>query len=154
MRGRKPVPTALRILRGNPGKRPLPKAEPVVAAAVPEAPSHLQPEARAEWDRVVPELRAARLLTKLDRAALAAYCVAYGRWVEAELKLRELGVIVKAPSGFPMLSPYLLVANKALEQMQKALAEFGMSPSSRVRVTAADAAGDERGRLSRFLSGA
>ena len=35
MRGRKPVPTALKKLRGNPGKRPLNDAEPKPDVVVP-----------------------------------------------------------------------------------------------------------------------
>ena len=34
----------------------------------------------------------------------------------------------------PMQSPYLAIANKAMEQMRAMLTEFGMSPSSRTRV--------------------
>lgn len=44
--------------------------------------------------------------------------------------------MVKAPSGFPVQSPFLAIANKALEQMTKLMIEFGMTPSSRTRVHA------------------
>ena len=67
-------------------------------------------------------------------AAFAAYCTAYGRWVEAEQALQTHGVLMKSPSGFPMQSPYLTVANRAMEQMRSLLSEFGMSPASRSRV--------------------
>ncbi len=77
-----------------------------------------------------------RRLSRIDRAALAAYCQAWGRWVEAEEALRKYGVMIKSPSGFPMQSPYLAIANKAMEQMRAMLTEFGMSPSSRTRVHA------------------
>jgi len=139
MRGRKPEPTRLKILRGNPGKRALNAGEPDVplASALPAPPEHLGEDARLEWLRVGPELLAAGLVTALDTSALAGYCSAYGRWVEAERSIKKHGVLVKSPSGFPMQSPYLAIANKALEQMTKLLTEFGMSPSSRSRVTAA-----------------
>ena len=41
MRGRKPTPTTLKRLRGNPGRRPLPKdeAEPPVSERVPRPPA-------------------------------------------------------------------------------------------------------------------
>ena len=77
------------------------------------------------------------LLTRIDRAALALYCEAWGRWVEAEEALRKYGVMIKAPSGYPVQSPYLAIANRAMDQMAKLLVEFGMSPSSRSRVTQA-----------------
>ena len=75
-------------------------------------------------------------MSRIDRAALALYCGAWGRWVEAEKALRTYGAMIKSPSGFPMQSPYLAIANKAMEQMRAMLCEFGMSPSSRTRVHA------------------
>lgn len=151
MRGRKPTPTPLRILRGNPGKRALNRNEPTPAPTIPEAPAHLTPAALEEWDRIAPVLLEQGLLTDLDRAGLAAYCVAYARWIEAEESVRKLGVLVKSPNGFPVHSPYLAIANRAMEQMQRLLAEFGMSPSSRSRVTATDKAARSANKLSQFI---
>ena len=133
--GRKPKPTRLKLLQGNPGHRPLNKNEPMPRLAVPSCPSHLSAEAKKEWHRIAPELAAVGLITRIDRAALAMYCEAWGRWLEAEDALRKYGVMVKSPSGFPMQSPYLAVANKAMEQMRGLLTEFGMSPASRTRIS-------------------
>jgi len=133
--GRKPKATYLKVLEGNPGKRPLNKNEPKPRPAVPYCPSHLSKEAKKEWHRIVPELAAVGLITRIDRAALAMYCEAWGRWLEAEEALRKYGVMVKSPSGFPMQSPYLAVANKSMEQMRGLLTEFGMSPASRARIS-------------------
>jgi len=58
------------------------------------------------------------LISDLDRAAFAAYCQAWGRWVEAEEALKTYGLMLKSPSGFPVQSPYLAVADRALEQMR------------------------------------
>jgi P27 family predicted phage terminase small subunit len=81
------------------------------------------------------------LLTSADHALLEAYCVTYARWLDAEAKVREFGMIVKSPNkGFPMSSPYLHVANGAMEQLRKLAVEFGLSPSSRSRIRI----GDER----------
>lgn len=75
------------------------------------------------------------LLSTADRAALAAYCVTYSRWVEAELMVKKFGMIVKSPkANFPMKSPYLCIAEGAMEQMRKLLVEFGLTPSSRSRI--------------------
>ena len=80
----------------------------------------------------------AGLLTDLDMDALALYCVAYSRHKDAEDQLRKFGMLQLAPgSGYPMQSPYLAISNKAMEQMMKIHAEFGMSPSSRTRVKSA-----------------
>ena len=69
MRGRRPTPTRLKMLTGNPGKRSLNHDEPRPEANIPECPPELGPVARAEWDRLVDELAALRLLTNLDRTA-------------------------------------------------------------------------------------
>lgn len=75
------------------------------------------------------------LLTEIDGAALAAYCTAYGRWVEAERNVQKYGTVMLSPDkGWPVQSPYLSIANKAMEQMHKFLTEFGMTPSSRSRI--------------------
>lgn len=108
----------------------------------PLCPDHLTAEAKAEWMRIVPELLALHILAKVDMAALAMYCQAYGRWVQAERKISEAqadgkaGVIVMSPNGYPIMSPWLIVANKAMEQCKAFMVEFGMSPSSRARIGA------------------
>jgi P27 family predicted phage terminase small subunit len=151
MRGRKPKPTVLKVLDGNPGKRPLNEREPAAPQGVPACPDWLSDEAKAEWGRVIPELQEMGLLSTADRAALAAYCTAWGWWVEAEAMVRKFGTIVKSPEkGFPMKSPYLTIADQALETMRKLMVEFGLTPSSRSRIKVPDA-GDAADEFDRFL---
>lgn len=134
MRGRKPTPTALKLLHGNPGHRPIRGDEPKPPASQPTCPAHLSPTAKAEWKRLAQSLNAIGLLTQADRAALAAYCQSYGRWVEAERKLAETPVILKTPAGYVQPSPWLAIANKQLELMAKFMAEIGLTPSARSRL--------------------
>jgi P27 family predicted phage terminase small subunit len=137
LRGRKPKPTHLKVLDGNPGRRPIDKGEPQPERAIPTCPSHLCPSAKAEWKRLAHELHELGVLTHLDRAALAAYCQAYGRWVEAERKLVETPTLLKLPSGYLQHNPWLTIATKQLELMHKYMAELGLTPSSRTRVSVA-----------------
>jgi P27 family predicted phage terminase small subunit len=95
MRGRKPVPTAIKQLHGNPGKRPLNLNEPKPAVALPSCPAHLSPSARAEWKRLARYMHDLGMISELDRAALAAYCQAWGRWVEAERRLKETPPLIR-----------------------------------------------------------
>ena len=90
MRGRKPLPSNVVRLRGNPGKRRLNDAEPRPAAKVPPCPACLGDEARKEWQRLSKELAELGLLTGLDRNLLAAYCQAHALWVEAVVLDRAL----------------------------------------------------------------
>jgi hypothetical protein len=80
-RGRKPKPTHLKLIEGNPGKRPIRIGPERPVTTMPGPPDHLNADARTEWDRVAHGLHALRLLETVDRAALAAYCTAYARWV-------------------------------------------------------------------------
>ena len=98
MRGRKPIPTALKMALGNPGKRPLNMHEPKPVTAIPTCPAHLMPAAKTEW-KLARYLHDLGVISELDRAALAAYCQAYGRWVEAEKKLKETPHLLKTPAG-------------------------------------------------------
>ena len=138
MRGRKPKPTAIKELAGNPGKRALNDREPKPTTKLPPCPSYLVGEARREWYRMGRQLLDLGVLTTVDRTALAAYCVAYARWVEAEAQVRKLGLVVKTAAGNLIQNPYLSIANRAMEQTIKLAAEFGMTPSSRSRVQTAD----------------
>lgn len=135
MRGRKPKPTELKRLQGNPGGRALNKHEPKPALEAPTAPSHLDAGAKREWRRIVPLLVKLRLLSKIDRAALAIYCQAVSRMEMAQKKIAEEGEVTTAPSGYPVQSPYLAIYNKAAEQVVKIAAEFGLTPSSRSRIS-------------------
>jgi len=133
-KGRPRKPTALKVLEGNPGKRPLPENEPKPPEIAPDCPDHLNEEAKREWKRIAPELEELGLLTYIDKAALAAYCQAWSRWVNAEELLKKHGVLAKSPNGYFMQSPLLAIANRAMEQMKSYLTEFGMTPASRTKV--------------------
>lgn len=135
MRGPKPQPTALKVLRGNPGKRPLNRREPQHAALPLEWPSDLvDPVARAEWDRVAAMLVERGQVTTVDRAVLMGYCVKYAQWSALEREAASHPFIVRSPSGYPLPNPALGMANKVFGLMLKAAAELGITPSSRARV--------------------
>jgi P27 family predicted phage terminase small subunit len=127
VKGRKPKPS------GMSSRRPRRSAD-ARTARLPVCPPHLQGEARKEWRRLGKKLVACGLLTEIDGTALALYCQAWARWTEAEANLLRYGTVIKAPSGYPMASPYLSIANTAMTQMTRLLVEFGMTPSSRSRV--------------------
>jgi P27 family predicted phage terminase small subunit len=76
----KRLPENVRALRGNAGKRTS-TSRPKAVVAAPEAPDWLAEEARAEWDRVTPELERMGLIARIDGAILAAYCCAWAVFV-------------------------------------------------------------------------
>jgi len=127
------------------GRKPLPRAvtAPTPVNALPRCPPHLSDVARREWRRLAAPLHEMGVLTLADRAALAAYCQAYGRWVEAEQKLAETPTLLKTPSGYAQQSPWLSIANKQLELMARFMGELGLTPVARRRVEMDTAAGTE-----------
>jgi P27 family predicted phage terminase small subunit len=142
MKGRKPTPTALRLLRGNPRKHPVNLLEPNPAPLDPlAAPAWLDPAARQEWDRVAPMLGRLGVLTETDADALAAYCESWVTWKQATERMRKFGLVVKrsaAEGDLPVISPYVKIAHHAMAQMRAFLVEFGMTPSSRARIHTAE----------------
>lgn len=135
MRGRKPKPTRIKALTGNPGKRPLNADEMRPEPEIPECPPELSDAAKVEWIRLTTELGKFRIITALDRAALASYCSAYGMWLEATQAVKAHGLMVKSPNGFPVQSPYVSIANRQAEIMMRLAAEFGFTPASRGRIS-------------------
>lgn len=138
--GRKPTPLAMKVLDGRArpreqGKLDFPK-NPL------QCPRFLDAGAKREWRRLKPEMQRLGLLTIADRAAFAAYCQAWSRYEELTRYLngliKEMGtgaLLMNTPNGALQQNPLLGVANRAFDQMRAMLAEFGLSPSSRARLT-------------------
>ena len=142
MKGPPPLPTRLKVISGNRGKRPINKAEPRPEARIPEPPEELSAEARQEWERITPLLLAAGMITVIDRAALAAYCQGFGRWRQAERLLAAGELMIKTPKGGFVMNPLVRIANKAMGDTARFAAEFGMTPSGRRRVKVNDMQAD------------
>jgi len=98
-------------------------------------------EARAEWERIVPHLTKLGLISAIDRAALANYCFYWALDVVTAKRIVLLGVdglVVKTPSGYEQMHVMLQIKNRAAAALKAYLAEFGLSPAARSRVTPSD----------------
>lgn len=60
--------------------------------------------------------------------------VAYALWAEATEAIQKYGTMIKSPSGYPMQSPYVAIANRQAEIMMRIAAAFGFTPASRGRI--------------------
>lgn len=143
-KGRKATPSKLLLLKGGTAHshRPPRSQEPQPPEKMPRCPKHLNKEARKEWRRAGKILKSIGLLTEIDRMIFAAYCEAYSRWIEATLKVQEMGMVYakgavqdpdtgKMIGGEPRLNPYIRIAREAFDQMIRAGTQIGLSPSSR-----------------------
>ena len=134
--GRKPKPTALRILGGNAGKRPLNQDEPVLKTPtrLPPPPTELSEAAKKEWRKTGKLLLASGIFGQLDGAQFAALCQSYTVWLECQAMLSKSSLLIKNKRGDLIPNPLLRVARDAQEQFTRSLSEFGMTPSSRSRL--------------------
>jgi P27 family predicted phage terminase small subunit len=144
--GPKPKPTKLKLLEGNPGKRKLNKNEPRPANISSTCPDWLLDGAKKEWKRLSPQLEALGILTDIDRAAFAGYCQSFAKWKAAEQFLKKHGTTYKIPkrdrdgnvvSVYMAPFPEVAIARASLEQLRQFAAEFGLTPSSRGRLSLA-----------------
>jgi P27 family predicted phage terminase small subunit len=144
MAGRKPKPTAIKIRAGNPGKRPLNNAEPEYREAGSlRAPRGVLPDDAAElWRVLAPMLSDAGVLRETDKTALTALCLHFWLVRRAAEAIRREGitVAVETASGVVMRrNPATAILAENSTALRSYLAEFGLTPSSRVRVRAAPA---------------
>lgn len=131
MVGRNPKPTALRIIQGNPGKRPLPKSEPKPRLLTPRAPAYLDATAKAWFKTHAKILARMKVMTDADTTALAMAAESWSIYRKAIEHIEVAGMYIETPNGMPAQSPAMGVRNVQWKQIQKILAEFGMTPSSR-----------------------
>lgn len=140
--GRKLKPTHLKVIEGNPGKRPIPEEPKPDIGELPAPPEFLTAEAKEEWERISVQLHRLGLLTVVDVASLGAYCQAYGRWVLAERAIAKMaandvltgGLMIKTTNGNAIQNPLVGTSNKAASDMVRYAAEFGLTPAARARL--------------------
>lgn len=143
--GPPPTPSNILRLRGTDRPDRVREDEPQPDVEAPKCPAWLGRQAKAEWKRVVPMLLECRVLTRLDRSALAAYCDAYQAWYDAARAVKREGVTFESPNGHVCVRPEVSIRDKSRDAMVKYLQQFGMSPSSRRRVAAIRPADEDQG---------
>ena len=167
LRGPAKTPTALTVLRGNPGKRALPKKEPQPRDVPPYCPEHIRRDTVAlrEWKRILPILTQMRVVSEADYITLGNLCLAYSTMIAAQEKIAALnasgsgigglvvvvgkkaitrktvdGTLVTTESpGFMQISPLLSIVNNAIVTITKLCREFGLTPASRPGIQASPA---------------
>jgi P27 family predicted phage terminase small subunit len=141
MAGRKPTPTAIRELRGNPGKRALPANEPQVEPSMPIYPSYFTDDQRDAWNDLAERLFGMKVLADGDSTALELLVVAYTEWRYAVATVEEEGSVycTTTENGDKMYRarPEVAIASDAWRRLSSMLREFGLTPSARTKVSTA-----------------
>jgi P27 family predicted phage terminase small subunit len=133
-RGPAPEPTAMKLIKGNPGKRKLNTQEPQPIITLPHCPAYLEVDARTEWDRLAPILVRMKVLTEADYIALASLCQTFSTMMKAQEQLTKSGILFKTPSGYVQQSPLIGIVNSCTEKIVTLCREFGLAPSARSRM--------------------
>ncbi len=134
-RGRKPTPEAVKRLAGNPGKRPIRPDLPAPAGS-PPMPKRLlvEPIAVEKWQELVPILLGLGTLTTADGEALATLCEVYAATQACLMELRSSGPVMHTDLGGVKPNPAGPLYRGLVSLQASLMGEFGLTPTSRVRL--------------------
>ena len=97
-----------------------------------ECPEVLSVDARAEWDRLAPNLMACGLLTAVDTAIFAGYCQAWADYRKLTQQLNSMASWVwQSDKGYRQAVPEVSLQKDAWGRILQAAARLGLDPSSR-----------------------
>jgi P27 family predicted phage terminase small subunit len=138
--GRKPKPTSIKVLEGNPGGRPINENEAKPSMDMPKKPPWLKGEAAKMWKVLGEELNRLGLMSQIDGHAFAMACSEYGIYVDCMKIIGKEGMIeeyVNTKGATNRVArPEISIANKSLAQFKTLCTEFGLTPASRTRIDA------------------
>ena len=137
MPGPGPKPTRLKVLEGDKHKERLPENEPKPELMLIPCPEYLRSDkiAYTEWNRIVPELYKLGLLTKIDQATLELYCSQYSVYRQSYQVLKDEGLITTNIRHGDKAHPAAQIAREAAKIIKAIAVEFGLTPSSRGRIS-------------------
>lgn len=149
-RGPPPTPTAILQMRGS-SLVPQREGELSFPVSAPSCPTWLNAEAKAEWKRQVKHLESAGVIAEVDRAALAAYCEAWGEFRDLCAEVQKLAA---SDGGYTVAINRGLVnaKAKAVERLLRLAGQFGFTPAARTRIKAPEQQEPKRDGVSRFFA--
>lgn len=138
MKGRKPKPTHLHLVNGNPGKRPRNRREPTPARGVPNPPEHISARAKTAWGAMAVKLDEMGVLTYADAFALEQLAENYAEILAWRKIIDDTGrmVTITMTTGKEreVVNPACIALSDSEKRFRAMMCEFGLTPSSRSRV--------------------
>jgi P27 family predicted phage terminase small subunit len=137
-RGRKPLPTVLKLVRGNPGKRPLNDAEPVPTRDLTEQHkeiARLTPRQRELLRDLLGDLPKG-LLKSVDLPLVVVFVHSWERYLDCIAHISKETLIVKANNegaGYKQ-NPFIKLSRYFADDMMRAATEIGCTPAARARL--------------------
>ena len=139
--GRPPKPTSLKLLQGNPGKRPIDKSEPKPRPLAPKPPAWIPGEAKKIWKDLSKKLEPLSLFTEIDYLEMQSICIAAAQLKEAQLVLQDKGLVMEIErhdkdgnylSSYFQQRPEVSIVHKSMQIINALSGKFGLSPADRV----------------------
>lgn len=139
MAGRRPLPTVLKLVGGNAGKRAINKTEPKPRREIPSCPSHLADSGKVAWGRLCVLLDRMGVLTEADSFALERLADCYTDILECRILIARDGRTYSTGVDDSLLiktNPAVGQLRAADSQFKSYLVEFGLTPAARTKVHA------------------
>jgi len=137
----RPKPTALKVIEGNPGKRPLSAEEPKPAPLVPAFCDQVDDDARQIAEELSQKLNRLNLLTEVDGDTFIAMCQTISRlrqiWQELNSKNQSLIMLKHTVDGAgnehveAKANPLTVMERQYMQLLRIQAADFGLSPRGR-----------------------
>tara|TARA_Y100001963_G_C6724388_1_gene420709 strand:+ start:626 stop:1105 length:480 start_codon:yes stop_codon:yes gene_type:complete len=144
MTGRKKIPTEIKKARGTLRKcRELDNPMEVAKVnALPAAPKWLSKIGKEQFNIVVNQLNNLGMLYEVDLKLIESYANAMALHIESEQQLRKVGRIQVYRDNetgdikHSQITPLQTISKQALESALKIATQFGLTPSSRTKISA------------------
>lgn len=130
---RRPKPSAINRLNGNPGHRPVNGFEPTPAPGLPDPPKDLTADEKRIWRKVGATLEDLGVATQADSVELEGLAVWLSIFRACIAQARTEKPVVTI-NGSPATNPHLSLAFKVWDRIHRLAVEFGLSPASRSRL--------------------
>lgn len=134
-RGPKRTETAVLKLRGSwlAAKRADAKAALTPSKRV-RCPQWLSPDAKAIWRALSPELYKLGLLDGLSKYPFTVFCQTFAAYRKSVMQLQKTGMVYRTSKGEILQNPLVRAVNQFADQCLTIAKEFGLTPSSRLRI--------------------
>lgn len=140
--GTKPHPTALKLLEGDKHTERINQNEPKPGDPCLEYPDYLIDEAKKIWNRYALPLKNLGIFKQTDEFSFATLCQECGRYVELQKIITETGYITTNIKNGDKAIPEMAMARECLKNIRALMVEFGMTPSSRSRISVEENSGE------------
>ena len=139
MPGRKKTPTRLKVLKGTAQPCRLNPNEPIIKVVELKCPNYLDPQAKRTFKKLAKLLQEMEVTAVSDQQALAMLSDMYSIYRKMHSLLQKVGFTyeIETQNGGTMIRtrPEVAILTEAWKNTRSMMAEFGLTPSSRSKVS-------------------